>query len=61
MAALYSPAFRKFLKKQSRAFQLVIEDEVYEILKALNPANRKMGTWKASGFTSSSFMGRNAC
>ena len=28
MDILYKPPFRKFVKKQSRAFQLVIEDEV---------------------------------
>jgi len=32
MNALYKPAFRKFVKKQNRAFQLAVEDEVYEVL-----------------------------
>ena len=35
MKALYKPLFRKFVKKQARSFQLVIEDEVEKI--AINP------------------------
>jgi len=31
MDALYKPPFRKFVKKQNRAFQLVIEDEAEKI------------------------------
>lgn len=31
MAIFYKPPFRKFVKKQSRAFQLAIEDEVEKI------------------------------
>ena len=32
MTALYKSAFRKFVKKQSRVFQLAIEDEVHWVL-----------------------------
>ena len=32
MGDLYKPAFRKFVKKQSRAFQLAIKDEVESVL-----------------------------
>lgn len=39
MDALYSPAFRKFVKKQSRAFQLAIEDEAKKVLE--NPQTGK--------------------
>ncbi|MEW6408965.1 MAG: type II toxin-antitoxin system RelE/ParE family toxin [Nitrospirota bacterium] len=31
MGVFYKPAFRKFVKKQTRAFQLVIEDEIEKI------------------------------
>lgn len=43
MNALYKPAFRKFVKKQSRAFQLAIEDEVYEVLKNPQAGEQKKG------------------
>ena len=43
MNALYKPAFRKFVKKQSRAFQLAIEDEVFEVLKAPRSGEQKKG------------------
>lgn len=35
MKAFYKPLFRKFVKKQTRSFQLAIEDEVEKI--AINP------------------------
>ena len=35
MSVYYKPLFRKFVKKQTRPFQLVIEDEVERII--LNP------------------------
>jgi hypothetical protein len=43
MNALYKPAFRKFVKKQNRAFQLAIEDEVYEVLKTPRSGEQKKG------------------
>lgn len=43
MTALYKPAFRKFVKKQNRAFQLAIEDEVYEVLKTPRSGEQKKG------------------
>jgi len=43
MNALYKPAFRKFVKKQNRAFQLAIEDEVYEVLKTPQAGEQKKG------------------
>ena len=48
MNALYRPAFRKFVKKQNRAFQLTIEDEVYEVLK--NPLGGEMKNGDLAGF-----------
>jgi len=43
MNALYKPAFRKFVKKQNRAFQLAIEDEVYEVLSTPRAGEQKKG------------------
>jgi len=43
MNVSYKSAFRKFVKKQSRAFQLAIEDEVYEIIKAPQAGEAKKG------------------
>lgn len=43
MNALYKPAFRKFVKKQNRAFQLAVEDEVYEVLKTPQAGEQKKG------------------
>ena len=43
MNASYRPAFRKFVKKQSRAFQLAIEDEVFEVLKTPRSGEQKKG------------------
>lgn len=43
MTALYKPAFRKFIKKQNRAFQLAIEDKVYAVLKTPESGELKRG------------------
>jgi mRNA-degrading endonuclease RelE of RelBE toxin-antitoxin system len=43
MNVLYRPPFRKFVKKQSRAFQLAIEDEVHEVLKSPYAGETKRG------------------
>jgi mRNA-degrading endonuclease RelE of RelBE toxin-antitoxin system len=43
MSALYKPAFRKFVKKQNRAFQLAIEDEVYAVLESPQAGELKKG------------------
>jgi len=43
MSVLYKPAFRKFVKKQDRAFQLAIEDEVYVILNTPQAGELKKG------------------
>jgi mRNA-degrading endonuclease RelE of RelBE toxin-antitoxin system len=43
MNSLYKPAFKKFVKKQSRAFQLAIEDEVHEVLKTPQGGEMKKG------------------
>jgi hypothetical protein len=41
MEILYKPPFRKFVKKQTRPFQLAIEDEIEKIVK-----NRAIGETK---------------
>jgi plasmid stabilization system protein ParE len=43
MNVLYKSAFRKFVKKQTRSFQLVIEDEAERILKAPEMGEAKKG------------------
>ncbi len=43
MNALYKLAFRKFVKKQKRAFQLAIEDEIYEVIKTPRSGEQKKG------------------
>ena len=43
MDALYKPAFKKFVKKQSRAFQLAIEDEVKLVLESPETGEAKKG------------------
>ena len=43
MNVLYKSAFRKFVKKQSRPFQLVIEDEAERILKDPEMGEAKKG------------------
>ena len=48
MALLFKPPFRRFVKKQSRPFQLVIEDEVENILN--DPDIGKVKKGDLSGF-----------
>lgn len=48
MVGLFKPPFRKFVKKQNRAFQLVIEDEVERINEEPNIGEEKKGD--LSGF-----------
>lgn len=43
MNVLYKSAFRKFVKKHSRPFQLVIEDEAERILKDPEMGEAKKG------------------
>ena len=48
MEIFYKPPFRKFVKKQTRPFQLVIEDEVEEVVANPGIGNSKKGD--LSGF-----------
>ena len=48
MNVFYKSAFRKFTKKQTRGFQLVIEDEAEKILK--NPEIGEIKKGDLSGF-----------
>jgi mRNA-degrading endonuclease RelE of RelBE toxin-antitoxin system len=43
MEVLYKPPFRKFVKKQSRGFQLAIEDEVQAIAEDPAVGEQKKG------------------
>jgi hypothetical protein len=43
MSAFYKSAFRKFVKKQSRPFQLAIEDETERIFKDPGAGETKRG------------------
>ncbi len=43
MKIFYKPPFRKFVKKQTRPFQLVIEDEVEKIVTNPDIGNSKKG------------------
>ena len=43
MEAFYKPPFRKFVKKQTRSFQLVIEDEVEGIMISPDMGESKKG------------------
>ncbi|MBI5676080.1 MAG: type II toxin-antitoxin system RelE/ParE family toxin [Nitrospirae bacterium] len=43
MDTLYKPPFRKFVKKQSRAFQLAIEDEVEVVRNIPDMGEAKKG------------------
>lgn len=43
MEVLFKPPFRKFVKKQSRALQLAIEDRIDEILAHPECGERKTG------------------
>lgn len=48
MNVIYTSAFRKFVKKQTRPFQLIIEDEVEKI--STNPEIGELKTGDLSGF-----------
>ena len=48
MEKLYKPPFRKFVKKQTRPFKLVIEDEVEKV--AINPEAEKQKKGDLTGF-----------
>ena len=50
MDFFYKPAFRKFVKKQNKAFQLVIEDEIERIGKDSTTGEEKRETCQDSGF-----------
>ena len=43
MEIFYKPPFRKFVKKQTRSFQLVVEDKVEEITISPNMGESKKG------------------
>lgn len=43
MEKFYKPLFRKFVKKQTRPFQLVIEDEIEEIMTKPHMGEAKKG------------------
>ncbi|PKL51611.1 MAG: hypothetical protein CVV37_05525 [Nitrospira bacterium HGW-Nitrospira-1] len=43
MDSLYKPPFKKFVKKQSRAFQLAVEDEVEGVIKSPDTGEAKKG------------------
>ena len=43
MDAFFKPPFKKFVKKQTRSFQLVIEDEVERIIITPGIGNTKKG------------------
>lgn len=57
MNAFYKPPFRKFVKKQDRAFQLIIEDEVEKISRDFTIGEEKSGD--LSGFRVHKFKFRN--
>ncbi|MBN2123006.1 MAG: type II toxin-antitoxin system RelE/ParE family toxin [Deltaproteobacteria bacterium] len=48
MDVFYKPPFRRFVKKQSRPFQLIIEDEVDKIVDHIETGEAKKGD--LSGF-----------
>ena len=54
MEIFYKPPFRKFVKKQSRPFQLVIEDEVEKIIS--NPEMGKSKKGDLAGFRAYKFI-----
>jgi mRNA-degrading endonuclease RelE of RelBE toxin-antitoxin system len=43
MKRSYRPPFRKFVKKQTRPFQLIIEDEVHKIIETPEIGDLKKG------------------
>jgi plasmid stabilization system protein ParE len=57
MNVLYKSAFRKFVKKQTRAFQLVIEDETERISKEPEIGEAKKGD--LAGFRVHKFIFQN--
>lgn len=57
MNVSYKSAFRRFVKKQSRPFQLVIEDEAERILKDPETGEAKKGD--LAGFRVHKFAFRN--
>jgi hypothetical protein len=59
MNVLYKSAFRKFVKKQTRSFQLVIEDETERILKDTEIEEAKKGVWLDTEFISSRTINSN--
>jgi len=48
MEKFYKPPFRKFVKKQTRPFQLVIEDEVEKVI--INPEIGELKKGDLKGF-----------
>jgi ParE-like toxin of type II bacterial toxin-antitoxin system len=48
MLILYKPPFKKFVKKQTRSFQLVIEDEVETVIR--NPLTGEGKKGDLTGF-----------
>ena len=57
MKIFYKPPFRKFVKKQIRPFQLVIEDEVEKIV--INPDEGKAKKGDLTGFQVQKFSYRS--
>jgi len=57
MKALYKGPFRKFVKKQTRPFQLIIEDEVEKIENNPNTGKAKIGD--LAGFRVQTFSYKN--
>ena len=53
MEIFYKPPFRKFVKKQTRSFQLVVEDKVEEITISPNMGESKKGN--LTGFQAHKF------
>lgn len=46
MDILYKPPFKRFVKKQSRAFQLVVEDEAERVVDDPDIGEIKKGDFK---------------
>jgi hypothetical protein len=57
MNVFYKTAFRKFVKKQARAFQLVIEDETEKVSRDPETGEAKKGD--LAGFRVHKFVFRN--
>ncbi len=58
MELLFKPPFRKFIKKQSRPFQLAIEDEVENILNNPDIGDAKKGDLSGFGVYKFKFKGQ---